>query len=87
MILPLFVWKCPARLYAWCMVHVMNEMAGVGLYSAENVVSGREREREKDQPTDEGKRIQAEPGISPFKLSQNRPLSQQKLSSLSLPRT
>lgn len=71
------------------MVLVMNETAGVGLHRAEKVVSRREREREreKDQPTDDERRNQAEPGIGPFKLSQNRRLSQQKLSSLSLPET
>lgn len=47
------------------MVCVLNEMARVDFYTAEKVVSEREREREKDQPTDEEKRIQAEPGISP----------------------
>lgn len=40
-----------------------------------------EGKRMKDQPTDEERRIQAEPRISPFKLSQNSPLSKQKLTS------
>lgn len=63
MSLPLFCVKVscpPAR------VHIMKEMACGDFYRAGKEVSKQEGEEEKDQLTDEEKRIQAEPEIVPF---------------------